>query len=80
MKGFAQRLLRSTFIDARLAVARLWWAVRQIFGDAAYENYLRSARARDETTQGGSASAPLSPAEFYLDSLRRRYSRVSRCC
>jgi hypothetical protein len=76
MRGKLTRI----FVSLGRGAARLWWAMRQVFGDAAYENYLRSARAREETTQGGSASAPLSPKEFYLDSLRRRYSRISRCC
>lgn len=66
MRQFASR--------ARFTAIRIWWAVRQIFGDAAYEIYLRSA-AR---TSGG--EPPLSPRDFYLDSLRRRYSRISRCC
>jgi uncharacterized short protein YbdD (DUF466 family) len=70
-----------------------WVWIRQVSGDAAYENYLRSARrianvARVDarTMQAGcrsthSASAqPLSRSEFYLDALRRRYSTVSRCC
>jgi Selenoprotein, putative len=62
----------------REMASRLWWWVRQTTGDAAYENYLRSAnRARFSSDLG---AAPLSPRDFYLDSLRRRYSRVSRCC
>ncbi len=80
MRRLTHQWTRRIFFSSRRATAKLWWAMRQTFGDAAYENYLSSARARDETTQGGSASAPLSRAEFYLDSLRRRYSRVSRCC
>lgn len=60
---------------------RAWSWLRQVSGDAAYENYLRCARRK---TLPGAAerSAPvlLSPAEFYLDALRRRYSGVSRCC
>ena len=63
---------------------RLVWSwLRQVSGDAAYENYLRCARNRvpqDETAIDGSSNAPLSRAEFYVDSLRRRYSTVSRCC
>jgi Selenoprotein, putative len=53
----------------RLRVAWSW--LRQVSGDAAYENYLRCA---------GRSVPPLSRAAFYLDSLRRRYSTVSRCC
>jgi uncharacterized short protein YbdD (DUF466 family) len=60
-----------------------WSWVRQVSGDAAYENYLRHAihGRQNEVLSGASAVAtPLSRAEFYLDSLRRRYSTVSRCC
>jgi hypothetical protein len=76
-------LMRNTYIRVRIAAAKLWWAVRQIFGDAAYENYLRNFNLRVESLQGGVTGgppSPLSPADFYLDSLRRRYSRISRCC
>ncbi len=83
-RGAAQRWMQRVFFNASHAVATLWWAVRQIFGDAAYENYLRSLSLRGESASGatpaGASTAPLSPADFYLDSLRRRYSRVSRCC
>jgi len=51
--------------------------MRQVFGDAAYENYIRSRRKQQP--QAGEA-ALLSQDEFYLDMLRRRYSGVSRCC
>jgi uncharacterized short protein YbdD (DUF466 family) len=51
-----------------------WVWLRQVSGDAAYENYLRSAASHPDS------GSPLSRAEFYLDSVRRRYSTVSRCC
>jgi uncharacterized short protein YbdD (DUF466 family) len=60
-----------------------WSWLRQVTGDAAYENYLRHARQGVQEGPFSTAvgiSAPLSRAEFYLDSLRRRYSTVSRCC
>jgi hypothetical protein len=79
-----RQIARSILSKASRAAAQTWWAVRQIFGDAAYENYLRTFSARDESLSGsastGASAAPLSPADFYLDSLRRRYSRISRCC
>lgn len=53
----------------------LWWGFRQISGDAAYEIYLRR-----HSPSEGSSPPGLTPQEFYLDSIRRRYSRVSRCC
>jgi uncharacterized short protein YbdD (DUF466 family) len=71
----------------------IWGWIRQVSGDAAYENYLRSARRMADvarvgarTTHAGCCSThatsaqPLSRSEFYLDALRRRYSTVSRCC
>jgi len=73
----------------------IWSWIRQVSGDAAYENYLRSTRriaqaemARVDprimqaaccSTRAGSA-APLTREEFYLHALRRRYSTISRCC
>jgi uncharacterized short protein YbdD (DUF466 family) len=70
-----------------------WRWIRQVSGDAAYENYLRSTRRIADvacvdarTMQAGCRSThatsaqPLSRSEFYLDALRRRYSTVSRCC
>ena len=62
-----------------------WW-FRQVTGDAAYENYLRSAqrdfaRARHlSQAQPCDAVAVMTREEFFLDSLRRRYSTTSRCC
>lgn len=53
---------------------RAWSWLRQVTGDAAYDNYLRHALWNTEGQQ------PLSRAEFYQESLRRRYSTVSRCC
>lgn len=50
-----------------------WWWLRQVSGDCAYENYLAWARRNG-------LNAPCSRGEFYVESLRRRYSGVSRCC
>jgi uncharacterized short protein YbdD (DUF466 family) len=66
------------------ALRAAWSWLRQVSGDAAYENYIRHARhgSKDRTPSAPVAdiAPPLSRAEFYLDSLRRRYSTVSRCC
>jgi uncharacterized short protein YbdD (DUF466 family) len=73
----------------------MWRWIRQVSGDAAYDNYLRSmqrvthanlARVDSRTMQAGccptlaTSAQPLTRSEFYLDALRRRYSTVSRCC
>jgi hypothetical protein len=59
-----------------------WTWLRQVTGDAAYENYLRSLRRAGACGSPASPARtePLSRADFYLDALRRRYSTVSRCC
>lgn len=64
---FPARLLR--------ALRALWRALREWSGDAAYERYLSAFRAAP-----GEQGTPLSPAEFYLEQLERRYSRPTRCC
>jgi uncharacterized short protein YbdD (DUF466 family) len=50
----------------------LWSALRAVSGDSAYEAYLAHARRRGEQV--------LTREQFYLDSIGRRYSRLSRCC
>jgi hypothetical protein len=57
-----------------------WSWLRQVSGDAAYENYLRCKGTRAEIGVSAELAPALSRTEFYLDSLRRRYSSVSRCC
>ena len=54
------------------SVSSAWDYVRAVMGDKAYERYVEVAKRRGLT--------PLSEQDFYLDSLKRRYSTVSRCC
>ncbi len=51
-----------------------WQGLREWSGDAAYERYQRSRATilRRERE--------LSRTEFYLDQLRRKYSKPSGCC
>jgi len=60
--------------ELRSAVARLWWWLRQVSGDAAYERYLETAARR------GARGRVVSREEFYVEMLRRKYTGVSRCC
>jgi uncharacterized short protein YbdD (DUF466 family) len=53
--------------------AKFWKGLRQWCGDSAYENYVRCAK-RD------GVSPALTPAQFYVDQLNRKYSRPNRCC
>jgi hypothetical protein len=57
-------------VSGRGWLRRLWRRLREWSGDAAYETYV--ARAR-----GGEV---LDREAFYVDLLRRRYERPSRCC
>jgi hypothetical protein len=57
---------------------KMWAWLRQVTGDAAYENYLRSMhRMAAGDPQAPASSQPLSRRDFYLDAVRRRYSTVS---
>lgn len=51
----------------------LWRGLREWSGDAAYDQYLVCARRR-------SRNKLLSPTEFYVEQLDRKYSRPNRCC
>jgi uncharacterized short protein YbdD (DUF466 family) len=53
---------------------RFWRGIREWCGDAAYERYLRSPHTRSD------ACPTLTPEEFYVEELNRRYSRPNRCC
>jgi hypothetical protein len=70
--------MRRIIYSAKVHAHQIWWALRQIFGDAAYENYIQSIRRA--AAHSGNIAKPLSRDEFYLDSLQRRYSKISRCC
>ena len=70
-------------------IARLqsiWWWLRQMSGDAAYENYLQSIQrkhppASQKKCYGeGQPGEILSREAFFEEGLRRRYNSVSRCC
>jgi len=50
-----------------------WRGLRQWCGDSAYETYVACARRRN-------GREVLTPAEFYVEQLNRRYSRPNRCC
>jgi uncharacterized short protein YbdD (DUF466 family) len=66
--------LSSCFAWLRRIARLAWGGLREWCGDAAYERYLRSPRTRSV------AADVLSPTEFYVEQLNRRYSRPNRCC
>jgi len=55
------------------SIARFWQGLREWSGDAAYEKYRKCVASRG-------LENPLSPAEFYVEQLNRKYSRPNRCC
>jgi len=57
----------------RLA-AKLWLGIREWCGDSAYERYVQAHRTKPEKCR------LLTPAEFYVERVNRRYSRPNRCC
>jgi hypothetical protein len=52
---------------------RFWQGLREWCGDAAYEKYKSCAVRTGQKNL-------LSPAQFYVEQLNRKYSRPSRCC
>jgi uncharacterized short protein YbdD (DUF466 family) len=66
--------MRNPAKKTRRFLRRFWRGLREWCGDAAYESYLRSKATRSRSCR------TLSPAEFYVEQLDRRYSRPNRCC
>lgn len=65
--------MRTAWRNATRGLARLWQGLREWCGDAAYEKYVQCARR-------GGAGPVLSPTEFYVQQMNRKYSRPNRCC
>lgn len=66
--------MRKTAKTTSRFLRRFWRGLREWCGDAAYESYLRSKDAHF------GSGRTLTPAEFYVEQLNRRYSRPNRCC
>jgi uncharacterized short protein YbdD (DUF466 family) len=58
----------------RRLAAKLWLGIREWCGDSAYERYVQAHRTMPKK------SGLLTPAEFYVERVNRRYSRPNRCC
>jgi hypothetical protein len=59
--------------STKRAMARFWQGLREWCGEAAYEKYRRCAVRMGQ-------KEILSPAEFYVEQLNKKYSRPNRCC
>lgn len=62
--------MRAALAQGRAAWQLLWGFLRHWSGDADYDIY----RARVD------GPAALSREQFWLESLKRRYDRITRCC
>lgn len=58
---------------AKRGLARFWQGLREWCGDSAYEQYRKCA------TRTGQEIV-LSPTQFYVQQLDKKYSRPNRCC
>ena len=65
--------MRRRWNNSKQVLVQLWEGAREWCGDAAYENYRKCAMRRGQRSV-------LSPAEFYVEQLNRKYSRPNRCC
>jgi Selenoprotein, putative len=64
--------MRDAWKSIGRVVGALWQGLREWCGDAAYEKY----RRRTPEAAGNF----LSPAQFYVEQLNKKYSRPNRCC
>lgn len=66
-------MMRQVWKRFRCNVLKAWQGLREWSGDAAYERYVTHV-----ARTGG--KKPLTPADFYVEQLNRKYSRPNRCC
>ncbi len=59
------------------ALQKVWRYLRELTGDAAYENYLKYCAANESNSN---PRKTMTRAEFYNDAQRRKYSTINRCC
>jgi len=64
--------MKNTFLSFQCALYRILERVREWCGDASYERYQRAMARKREPL--------LSPQQFYVQQLERKYSRPNRCC
>jgi uncharacterized short protein YbdD (DUF466 family) len=67
------RAFAATLWIKRVA-AKLWLGIREWCGDSAYERYVQAQSTNPEK------SSLLTPTEFYVERVNRRYSHPNRCC
>jgi hypothetical protein len=65
--------MRRALQYCRSGMRKAYQGVREWCGDAAYEKYATCV-------QRAGGKTPLTPKEFYVDQLNRKYSRPNRCC
>jgi uncharacterized short protein YbdD (DUF466 family) len=66
---------RMTRVNRTLQKA--WRYLRQVTGDAAYENYMKYCAAKKTNSN---PPKRMTRSEFYSDALKRKYSTINRCC
>jgi len=65
--------MRGALSNAKGRLKHFWTGLREWCGDAAYENYKKGAMRRGQENV-------LSPTEFYVEQLKKKYSQPNRCC
>jgi uncharacterized short protein YbdD (DUF466 family) len=56
---------------------KAWRYLREVTGDAAYENYVKYCAAENSNSN---PPKRMTRSEFYSDALKRKYSTINRCC
>ena len=65
--------MRPILRRTKKGLRNFWQGLRQWCGDSAYETYKKCASRTGEGTI-------LSPEQFYVEQLNKKYSRPNRCC
>lgn len=74
LASYSKKGMRPTVNVRRITEAgtAFWHWLRGFAGDTAYEGYLRHA--------GACPGPRLTAEQFYLENMKRKYTRPNRCC
>jgi len=65
--------MKNAFLSFRQVLRWILERIREWCGDSSYERYQRAMERKREPLL-------LSPQQFYMQQLERKYSRPNRCC
>ncbi|MGZ8096890.1 MAG: YbdD/YjiX family protein [Methylosarcina sp.] len=59
---------------------KIWWGLRRLSGDDAYERYLKHYAEHHASSKHDGDALPLSKTEFFKQWQEQKWNGIKRCC